>query len=110
MYPCTSGWWLVEKQGGSKGSKRGYGYIPGSFLRRDELQDTVEIHREYLGFVSSAALGEINSSLKYNAIDDYFPDDGRQISFLKGEVLIVVDKSEDGELVTNLVNDGIICN
>lgn len=95
--PQRAGWWLVEGPG-SEGTGRKLGYIPGSFLRRNELQSTVEMKRECLGFVSSLATEEFDSSPKYVAIDDYFPDDSRQVSFFKGEQLVVVEKSEDGEL------------
>ena len=54
----------------------------------------------FLGFVSSMALQEleIDPALKYVAVEDYATDDPRQISFTMGTTLIVVEKSEDGEL------------
>ena len=78
------------------------GYMPGDFLKRRErihLETSVEIRNTYLGLVSPAALEEIDSSLKYVAIEDYQTDDGRQMSFMEGDHLVVVDKSEDGECV-----------
>ena len=35
--------------------------------------------------------------MKYTALTDYSTDDPRQVCFKKGTLLIVVEKSEDGE-------------
>ncbi len=95
-----TGWWLVQKLPCGDETKTTVGYIPGSFLRARDLLSTVELQRECLGFVSSIIPEEADSPLiqKYTAIEDYFPDDSRQVSFSRGDVLIVVEKSEDGEL------------
>lgn len=55
----------------------------------------------YLGFVSSAAVQELDQSLKYIAIEDYHTEDPRQICFKKGTPLIVVETSEDGKILTD---------
>ena len=36
------------------------------------------------------------TELKYVAIEDYETDDPRQLSFIKEEVVLVIEKSEDG--------------
>lgn len=96
------GWWLVFKTD-DNGSN--VGYVPGDFLKRrkDDAQteNLIDIQRENLGFVSSAALTEdvlheIDSMWKYIAIEDYSSDDPRQISFTEGAELIVIETSEDG--------------
>ena len=102
-----AGWWLVCKvdDNGSEGEQ--VGYVPGDFLKRydrphPEIDSSVNVRKKYLGFVSSAALSEriieeVDLILKYVAIEDYTSDDPRQISFVEGAELIVIEKSEDGE-------------
>ena len=79
------------------------GWVPLSFLKKtseDELLKSVS--NDNLGFLSSVALEsqEVDPSLKYIAIDSYSTTDPRQISFPEGAILIVVEKSEDGEWVS----------
>ena len=83
------------------------GWVPLSFLKKtseDELLKSVS--DDNLGFVSSVALKlqEVDPSLKYVAIDSYSSTDSRQISFPEGAVLIVVEKSEDGEWSTAVLH------
>ena len=83
------------------GAPKKLGYVPSSFLKKcedaGEFQSTVELEEKYLGFVSSNALESIDPSMKYITIEDYFPDDPRQISFMKGTLLVVLERSEDGK-------------
>ena len=88
------------------GREEEIGYVPGDFLKRfDPAQsgdeNSIEVRKKYLGFVSSAAMtdsvtAEVDSALKYVATEDYQSDDPRQLCFSEGTVLIVVEKSEDG--------------
>ena len=88
------------------------GYVPGDFLKRfDPAQsgdeNSIEVRKKYLGFVSSAAMtdsvtAEVDSALKYVATEDYQSDDPRQLCFSEGTVLIVVEKSEDGTFLNHV--------
>ena len=88
------------------------GYVPGDFLKRyDPAQigdeNSVEVRKKYLGFVSSAAMtdsvtAEVDSAMKYVAIEDYQSNDPRQLCFSEGTLLIVVEKSEDGTSITSV--------
>ncbi len=97
------GWWMVSQSPECENGEERVGYIPGDFLKRyDPTQNVDEDSiKNYLGFVSPAALtdsarADVDSALKYVAIEDYTSDDPRQLCFTEGTQVIVIEKSEDG--------------
>lgn len=54
-----------------------------------------------LGFATSLALplDQVDLELKYIAVDSYQSDDFRQLSFPEGAIIVVVEKTDDGETV-----------
>lgn len=94
----TTEWWFVCKA--DDVSK--IGYVPASFLKK--APDDIRINNldevdKMLGFVSSVALpmDEIDPELKYIAIDTYQSADSSQLCFPEGAILVVVEKTEDGQ-------------
>ena len=79
------------------------GYVPASFLKKrpddPRITDPSEAEEEMLGFVCSIALplADIDPTLKYIAIDKYESEDPRQLCFPEGAIVVVVEKSEDGQ-------------
>ncbi len=74
------------------------GFISKDFLR---LNEDKEIHfRVSNGASQSSAIdaAKVDSEMKYVAIEDYSTTDPRQLSFKQGDLMIILEKSEDGEL------------
>ena len=91
------------------------GFVPSSFIKKvgDPSIPEASIDTEVLGFVTSIVSPDtdhlrpqddsdaINTDLKYRAVCDYETSDVRQLSFLEGAMVIVIDKSEDGTVYLN---------
>ena len=81
------------------------GYVPATFLKKrpddPRITEATEAEEEMLGFATSLALSldQVDMELKYIAIDSYQSDDFRQLTFPKGAIIVVVEMTEDGEIV-----------
>lgn len=115
----SSGWWLVTKSAKQQSScigtqKERIGYIASDYLRPYKDHDVWKLMssedlQKYLGFVGpeNMAAGstedtEVGSTedteVKYVAVQDYHTEDPCQLCLTKEEIVLVMEKSEDGML------------
>lgn len=117
MFPIQllPGWWLVTKSvtpssASSSGTqKEQIGYIASDYLKPYRDHDvwksmSSEDLQKYLGFVGPAEEVEAGGNaevteVKYVAIQDYRTEDTCQLCLTKEEIVLVMEKSEDGILV-----------
>lgn len=117
------GWWLVCKEASPEGgrkfessrtsenhrkSKGEMGYISKDYLKVKQNHEEIKIcitnadndnhscHDEYSTNTDKYDVDDIE--LKYVAVQSYNSEDERQLCFKKDELLLVVEKSEDGKL------------
>ena len=104
------GWTFVQKTESGE-----CGYVPASFIKKagdPTIPDASIDVGSVLGFLTSVGVNGAlengtaqasnpesfdHSSLQYVAICEYETADERQLSFPEGAVILVIDKSEDGQ-------------
>jgi len=86
------GWWLVSKNGSGK---KELGYISANFLKLHEDKD-VEWRTSKEESNGMFDTSKVDSEMKYVAIEDYSTSDSRQLSFCQGDLMVILEKCEDG--------------
>ena len=78
--------------------KEQLGYISGDFLKPYEDKDTQwrSSDERSNGLLDSA---KVDPEMKYVAVEDYVTSDPRQLGFNHGDLMIVLEKSDDGNFL-----------